>query len=346
MAGDGPVLIDSNMVPFREQEKAWEPLSNLIAQDILDGLNNVSVKIGSINGKLYGAAEGFQVRSLISCFDEKDWTYEQYLDIVEKNDSGVLMFCPFIQEGRTELIYELFCRDLYDSYFIDPDNSDRPVDRQKLERVLDDVEKYYDEKYDGSMWRDDIFNKRGVAVPAIFAGSSTSQVLLFVNKGAAAVGYPGKNGSKSYANSGSMLVVRANATEEEKSAAARFLTFLLSYEWQHKAVNKGLMSSFASRSDVISEQMEAVTGEGARTLTYGSGLYDRVTFETDDNDVKKAREYLQYLLDSVSSGTDVNEDYRTIVYEELESYFADDIGRDALEERLNKRVGLLLKEKK
>lgn len=342
ISGDGPVLLDSNMIPFREQEKAWEPLSNLVDRDILEDLSEVAVNLGTINGKLYGAAEGFQVRSLITCFDEKNWTYDNYLDVVERSDGKVSMVCTPYSESKIALIYEMFCYDLYDSYFVDSGNQDRPINRQKLERVLACVEKHYDDKYDGSMWREDIFSKHGVAVQAFFASPvEISEVLLFIDKNAKAIGYPGKAGAKSYAYSGSMLVVRANASKEEKEVASRFLNYLLSYEWQHKAVKKGVMASFASRRDVMAEQIEAAIGSGAQSLIYGNEVY-----EVEEIDEGKVREYLQSLFDTISFETDINEDYRDIVCEELGSYYNDGIGIDALEDRLNKRIGLLLKEKR
>ena len=342
ISGDGPVLLDSNMIPFREQKKAWEPLSNLVNHDILEDLSEVAVNLGTINGTLYGAAEGFQIRSLVSCFDRKNWTYDQYLNLVEESTSEVWMLSPVSQESKTALIYQLFCYDLYDSFFIDSENPEKPVDRQKLERVLDDVEKYYDEKSDGSDCLECVFNRRSAAMPAYFASpAEIREVSLFIDKGAEAVGYPGKNGSKSYAFSGSMLVVRANASEEEKAVASRFLNYLLSYEWQHEAVKKGVMTSFASRRDVLEEQIEAAFDNGEHTLFYGSERYD-----LGDVDAQKLRTYLQDLFDTISFETDINEDYRDIVCEELGSYYNDGIGIDALEDRLNKRIGLLLKEKR
>lgn len=342
VSGDGPVLLDSNMIPFKEQEKAWEPLDNLVDRSILEALNEVSVKIGTVNGTLYGAAEGFQIGSLVSCMDIKNWTYETFLDTVEGSDAGVSMICPFINESKVAIVYKLFCYDLYDSYFVNPDNPDRPIDRQKLERVLNDIEKYYDENYDYMKWQEDLFSKRGVAVPASFASpAEIKEVLLFIDKGAEAVGYPGKNGSKSYAYSGSMLVVRANASEKEKEVASRFLSFLLSYEWQHKAVEKGIMASFASREDVVSEQIEAAKKYYDFAIEYGSAAYSIETV-----DAKKVEEYLKNLFDTVSFETDINEDYGNIVCEELDSYYNEGIGIEALEDRLNKRIGLLLKEKR
>ena len=91
----------------------------------------------------------------------------------------------------------------------------------------------------------------------------------------------------------------------------------------------------------MAEQIEAAIGSGAHSLIYGNEVY-----EVEEIDEGKVREYLQSLFDTISFETDINEDYRDIVCEELESYYKDGIGIDALEDRLNKRIGLLLKEKR
>ena len=80
MAGDGPALIDSRLVSFRDQTEYWEPLNEIYDELGLTGvLNEAAVKLGAVDHAYYGVVLDFYVQTLISAVEEENWDYEAFL---------------------------------------------------------------------------------------------------------------------------------------------------------------------------------------------------------------------------------------------------------------------------
>ena len=84
-AGKGPVLIDTLLTGFEEQEQQWEPLDAIMEQlGITEELLPSVLDMGRIHGALYGVVTDFRLRTLITGDSTlKDWDYDAFLQCVE-----------------------------------------------------------------------------------------------------------------------------------------------------------------------------------------------------------------------------------------------------------------------
>ncbi|MDE5746155.1 MAG: hypothetical protein K2I21_01095, partial [Acetatifactor sp.] len=163
---------------------------------------------------------------------------------------------------------------------------------------------------------------------------------IYYGRDANYIGYPSKDGSAQYVDSNCLLAIRATASDEEKKIAGAFLQILLSREEQLEGA-KASNFWLSVRRDVLEEQISQVN-EMSMPTVYG---FDQITLGEDYD-----REYDAWLLDKLLENARPERHFpkelNAILMEELEEYMAGAITEDVLIERLTKRVGLYLAERK
>ena len=154
------------------------------------------------------------------------------------------------------------------------------------------------------------------------------------------IGYPGKNGSKHFLYDSGTLFVRKNVAEDKRKIILEFFEYLLSYEEQKRYLFSGLSDGFSARDDVLSEQIDAIKDiEGER-----AGL-GNVMFTFKDIDTKAARNKIDEIMNRSVSYRDFSDSFYFIIEEEIGNYFAGSMALDKLEDNLNKRIGIYIKER-
>ncbi len=340
ITGDGPVLIDTYLTGFEEQEKLWMPLDNLFTQLGLDGeLVEDAMKAGEINGRLYGVVSNFWIQTVIT--KEKNsghWDYEEFLSLVrekpvsaianyQSGDCGLTLFSDILNHG------------MEDNYFLSTELGGGSFETREFQELLDLAGRYYASSElrpeDEMLWPEGgaLCHRVTITKP-----EELEAYRLFYGEDAYFVGYPSKEGSGHYLCSVSPLTIRNTASVKEKAAALAFLKYLLSEEVQ-KLASKALNFNFSVRKDILKAQIRGMDGG---TVLYMSG-YPTIKIP-DKPDYAKDEQIFYDLLERATPQKPMPKELRSILYEELREYLDGTITRDALVDHLKKRVGLWLDE--
>ncbi len=343
IAGKGPVLIDTWLTGFEEQEKLWEPLDTVVEQSgITEGLLSSVMEMGKINGTLYGIVTGFNLRTLVTGDPElKDWDYDEFLQCIEDRPELEAIFDVYGGgDWGAFFIMSFLSHGMDDTYLLDGETGTLRFDSDKFRRVLEMAKKYcvYEEAVNpGSSLLEGkvLCNRLSISKPEDIA-----LYRICYGEDANYIGYPTKDGAAHFIESyGSPLAVRRTATEEEKAAAGAFISLCLSYEGQSqaaKAVNFGL----SVRRDVLEEQIAAMN---EHTELFASGLGQHTL--GDDLDIELDRQTLLDMIDTARPWRSFPAELNDILFEELELYFSGTITEDMLIDHLESRVGLYLGER-
>ncbi|MBQ3905517.1 MAG: extracellular solute-binding protein [Lachnospiraceae bacterium] len=340
IAGDGPILIDTYLTGFEEQEKLWMPLDNLFTQLGLDGeLVEDAMKAGEINGRLYGVVSNFWIQTVITKAKKSGhWDYEEFLSLVrEKPVSAIADYQP--GDRGLSLFSDILNHGMEDNYFLSSELGGESFETREFQELLDLAEKYYTSD---ELWPEDemLWPEGGVLCHrvAITKPEDLEAFRLFYGEDAYFAGYPSNEGSGHYLCSISPLTVRNTAGVKEKAAALAFLKYLLSEEVQ-KLASKNLNFRFSVRKDVLKDQIRGMDGG---TKIYKSG-YSYIKIP-ENLDYERDEQIFYDLLEHSTPQKPMPKELRNILYGELREYLGGGITRDALVDHLKNRVGLWLHE--
>lgn len=341
-AGKGPVLIDTFLTGFEEQEELWEPLDTVIGQPGMEEeLQLSALEMGKIDGVLYGIVTDFSLRTLVvGSEDLKDWDYDAFLRCIEDRPELDAVFNLYGGDYGSYFIVSFFSHGLDDAYFLDAEAGTTNFDSSEFRRALALAKKYCvreDAVSPGSSLLEGkvLCNELSIRKP--------EQLALYracYGEDANYIGYPAKDGAVVFMEGGgSPLAIRRTAAEEEKKAADAFVGLCLSYEGQSLAA-KDLNFGLSVRRDVLEEQINAMNKD---TEAFVSGfspftLGDYLNVDLD-------RKTLLDMIDRARPLKYFPKELRKILYEELEQYFSGAITEDMLIDRLESRVGLYLGER-
>ncbi len=342
IAGKGPVLIDTWLTGFEEQEALWEPLDWVTEQpDIMEGLLPSAMELGKINGTLYGIVTGFSLRTLVTGDAAlKDWDYDAFLQCVEDRPELEAIFDLYGGDYGTYFIASFLSHGLDDTYLLDGETGAMRFDSSEFRRVLEMAKKYCvreDAVNPGRTLLEGkvLCNRLNISKPEDIA-----LYRIYYGEDANYIGYPTKDGGAHFMESmGRPLAVRRTAAEEEKAAARAFISLCLSYEGQSKGA-KDINSGLSVRRDVLEEQIAAMN-EYTELCVSG---FDQITLG-DDLDIERDRQVLFDLVDQARPLTYFPEELGNIMREELEQYFAGTMTEDMLIDHLESRVGLYMGER-
>lgn len=339
MAGDGPVIIDIYAIPNWRQEKIWEPLENLVGEQALRELNPVALKLGNINGIPYAAVSNFYIETLVTCEDIGSWDYEAVIKCVQgrENLQSILGNGGLNESGA---MLGLFVGGEDDTYFVDADQPDHAIDKDKLMEAIQLIEQYGPGPEEGGR-AEAIREGRVLCGHNVFAEPyHLCELRLVYGENVKCIGFPHADGGKHHLTSAGVLAVRKNATDEEKKIAAEFFETLLSYDVQLKTVSGGLsLHSFSARTDILEQQIEKVVEkEGMRFGSNGE------SYVLETIDVDELRKELYEMLENSIPAPDYRDDYHNILAEEFEAYFSENNSLEMLTDHLNNRLKLYFSE--
>lgn len=343
IAGKGPVLVDTSLTGFEEQEKLWEPLDTVMEQlGITDELQPSTLEMGKINGILYGIVTDFSLRTLVTGDpDLKDWDYDAFLQCVQDRPELEAIFNLYGGGGYgTYFIIGFLSHGIDDTYLLDAEAGTTNFDSSEFRRALELAKKYCvreEAVSPGSSLLEGkvLCNELTISKPEYIA-----LYRICYGEDANYIGYPTKDGASHFMESGSPLAIRRTATDKEKKVAAAFMKLCLSYEGQSLAA---LDSSFglSVRRDVLEEQIAAMN---ENTVVHASGFGESVKLG-DDLNIELDRKTLLDMIDKARPSKYFPKELRAVLFEELELYFSDTITEDMLIDHLKSRVGLYLWER-
>ena len=342
IAGKGPVLIDTFLTGFEEQEKLWEPLDDIVEKsDNREELLTNVLEMGKINGTLYGIVTDFGLRTLVTGDPNlKDWDYDALLQCIQDRPELEAIFNFYGGDFRYYFIINYFCNGMDDTYLFDAETGTMNFDSSEFRKALELAERYCNRAEGvepGSSLTEGrvLCNELSIRKPEHLA-----LYRICYGEDANYIGYPTKDGAVCFMESGSNpLAIRRSASEEEKAAAAAFIDLCLSYEAQSRAA-KDVNFSLSIRRDVLEEQISAMSKE---TSVYASG-YEQIMLG-DKLNIDLDRETLLDMIEKAKPKKYFPKELRDVMYEELDRYFTGTITEDMLIDNLESRVGLYLGER-
>lgn len=341
-AGKGPVLIDALVTGFSDKEALWEPVEEVLQQlGVMDNLVDKAMDQGRINGTLYGVVMDFYLETVVTADKElTDWDYDRFLQLVSerKNLKAVMNSCA-TQDGWY-FIVEFFIQSMEDNYFLDAETAATNFDSEEFRTILHLARDYCERK-------DFVNAVEGLEDGQVFCNVITitqpEQLALYrfaygdrVNY----IGFPSKNGARPVIRGGDPMVMRKNATKEEKELAYAFLEILLSEEILSKATDD-LNYKLSVRKDVLAEQL---AGVGEWDMPYATG-FEPISLEGAVDHGKDA-ELLYGLLEKAEPRTGFPRELYSLIAEEVQSYLEGTVTEEVVIQNLTNRVGLYLEERK
>lgn len=339
-AGEGPVLIDTELTGFENLEKLWQPLDGFLeASGLAKEFIPEALELGKIGGVTYGIVSCFRISTLLVAEEgPKDWDYEGFVEALE-NYNGAAFTYQFIESATDwrEKFFTFFSNGLEDNYFLNPETGELIFGTPAFERLLKVSEKAkkcppYEE---GKAIKNEkaLFEYYNVVV--------LNQVLQLRRRleaeGERAIGYPTKNGAKHFMEAVYPLALRSTATDEEKEIAYTFMKVYLS-----KDAMMEVSSYIPVRKDVLEEWLKKYDKSNSISKEYG--VYDPSTSpELDwDKDVK----FLEDLIHNSVPKKNFPTALQAVFDEEFSEYLGGRIDGKALDSHLKSRVWLYLEEQK
>lgn len=342
IAGKGPVLVDTFLTGFEEQEKLWEPLDTVMEQlDVMEELLLSTMEMGKINETLYGIVTDFSLRTLVTGNpDLKDWDYDTFLQCVEDQPDLEAIFNLYGGDYGSYFIMSILSHGIDDTYLLDAEAGTMNFDSSEFRRALEMAKKYCVREEAVSPGSSMLEGKVLCNELSIHKPEELALYRVCYGEDANYIGYPTKDGAAHFMESGgSPLAIRSTATEEEKEAAVAFISLCLSYEGQSLAA-KNLDFGLSVRRDVLEEQIAAMN-ESTEAFVAGFG---QITLGNDLN-IKLDGRTLLDMIDRARPLRYFPVELRNIMYEELGQYFSGAITEDTVIDRLESRVGLYLGER-
>lgn len=342
IAGKGPVLIDTSLTGFEEQEKLWEPLDKVLEQTgISKELQSSVLEAGKINGILYGIVTDFSLRTLVTGDqDLVDWDYDAFLRCVEEKTELEAVFNCNGGDYGTYFIMNFISHGMDDTYLLDREAGTMNFDSSEFRKALELAKKYCVRKEGIGPGRSSM--QEGKVLCNELTIRKPEELALYrvcYGEDANYIGYPTKDGAAHFVEGGgSPLAIRRTAAREEKEIACAFISLCLSYEGQSQAA-KDINFGLSVRRDVLEEQIASmnentvVSAPGFEPITLGEHLNVELDRKTLLDMIEKARPWKYF------PGA-----FRDILFEELEQYFSGTITEDMVIEHLESRVGLYLGE--
>lgn len=336
-SGKGPVLISSELVDFDGNVNFWEPLDDVYEQlGIKDELNEAAIKLGSINGKLYGIVTDFAIETMVTGCENSNWNYEQFISEIKADGIESIGGSGYDEASVATFIFD---HGIDDSYYINPDTKETLFDTDEFRSLMLLIkEKAYKEN-DDSFEEERIHDGKDLCT-SIYVKKPEELILYnkLYGEGVNITGFPGNDGPVNFLSSMSTIAIRRNASKEEKEIAYAFAKELLSYDAQ-RSLAEDVSSGMSVRKDVFEERINAVK-KGTKAYV---GI--RGEMEIDETPDNAANQVLLEKMISTSVPISFGDDqYKGILFEEFKSYFSDSITLDMLIDNLSSRVGIYIKE--
>ncbi|MCR5500279.1 MAG: ABC transporter substrate-binding protein [Acetatifactor sp.] len=347
VSGGGPVLIDSCLTGFENQQKLWEPLDGMLeATGLKDELIGKALELGKINGVTYGIPSDFSIRSVVILdpdIKSEQWNYEYFLKAAEKK--GIKAVFPPVQGniGGRSLLFSYLMHGMEDNYLLDAGNKKSPVNTSNLERALGLADsRCVDEGY-GLDWAKAFQEGEVLCVPVgIRDVSGITHVREHYGDHLNWIGYPTKDGGRHFLEASYPTCIRTTATAEEKRIAYTFLREMLSYDGQKNMALFDYNFGISVRKDVFEEQIRRST----ESVLEQAGWAGEEGLEKLRKELEADESFYRELVNEAKPAALLPVELENIMWDEFTEYFSGTITRDMLKDHLRSRVKLFLDETK
>ena len=340
-AGDGPVLVDTELTGFEEMENLWQPLDGFLTQSgLADELIPQAAELGKIGDVTCGIVNQFRLEAMIvPQSGPKDWDYEGFLKAEEDFDGAAL--CYWATEGledRREMFLDVLKGGADDSYYLNGDGGKAIFGTQQFERVLKLSEKARrcPPADEGRALRE------GKALYEREDLITVEQVIRLrrrlVANGERVLGYPTSSGARHRIVARAPLALRSTATKEEKNVAYTFMKCMLSREAIMELMNGGL----SVRRDALECQLKEYESE--ISVRKEMGIYDPEFMPELEWDADVA--FYWELINGAEVKKPFSIGLQHVFDEEFGEYLDGRIDGKTLDDHLKNRVWLYLQEQK
>lgn len=341
-AGGGPVLVDSALTGFREQEKLWQPLDFVLEQlGLAEELLPDVLEVGKINGIQYGIVTNFSLSTLITADPSlEDWDYEAFLQCIEDRPELEAIYNSYGEGAGSLFFTHVLSHGFNDTYLWDAEKGTTNFDSEGFRKALEMAKKYVEQREiiylgEGLVEEKTLCNEVNILRPEQIA-----MYRIWFGGKTHFIGYPTKDGASHFIEADYPLAIRRSASEKEKVIAYAFLKLCLSYEGQSQAT-KDFNFKLSVRRDVLEEQFTTMN----ENQVFVMGRDEQRIRLGDDMDIEQDWETLLALIDRARPYEYFQRELLDLLWEELDQYFSGTITEDMVIDNLESRVGLYLKER-
>lgn len=353
IAGKGPVLLDTGLIGFEDQEELWEPLDSVFEQlGITEDLWPAVLEAGRINDIQYGVPLCCQMITLaVAGTKQADWDYDTFLSELEEyldaNPDAEGVFNSSDHYG-IYFIEDFFMHGLNDSLFWNTEKGTTDFDGERFRRVLKIARENVEKKKVGFNTMQKLLDGKIFCFEVYL-----SDMYNFISNRIAYgdrinyIGFPTWNGAAHTIYSWNTLAIRKTASEKEKLAAYAFLDFCVSHAMQEKLIktaeSKNLVLS-SVRKDMVETSLKLLK-EREESVRLADGSSVSIA---DYIDVERDVVILSEMYENAIARREppVPRELLEILETELGQYFDGTITEDMLIDRLENRVGLYLNERR
>lgn len=340
-AGEGPVLIDTELTGFDSLEKLWQPLDGFYEQTgYREKIYPEVLDLGKIGDITYGIVRNFKIETLLVADKGPiDWDYDEFLNVLDSFGGAALT------NGNTEATFDwrekyfdIINNSFDDSYFLNSATGEMLFGDNAFERVLkiSDKAKKCPPSEDGNALLE------GRALCEYYEITGLWDILRLHRRieknGERVIGYPTTNGARHLLVAQAPIVMRATATEEEKRIGYTFLKYMLSDEAMMLPTN-GYLSV---RKDVLDYQLDNF--EKTVESMKESGIFDPGAIPELYRDEDVA--FFEGLILNSKVRKSFPVGLQQIFDEEFGDYLSEMINDKILVDHLKSRVWLFLEESK
>lgn len=316
--------------------------------DILDdedGLWTAAMECGRIDGVTYGIPYAGQL--FFATYSEKltggreNWTIREFMQAVEASDAEILQY----GFSGADIVFYYGLLDNDNAELIDWENGESHLTEDLFLEILGFASRYADR---GQIPQEDV--GEALKEGRIAAEGSVCLELSELNYREACfegepanIGFPRSEGNGIYVTPNMLYV---NAGSEVKDGAYEFLRFLVSEEGQRRYVERNRAGDSASLMPVRLELLEEMTALEMRKAGETTARSATGVLFAKDGFTQAQKERFDRLLERAEPGDWHAAEIMSIVYEELEPYFAGQRTAAEAAANLDNRVQLYMDERK
>ena len=339
-AGRGPDMLEKDMLNNGYIDNGYI-LSLDGKLEGLEGLLPAAVENGRYNGEVYGVPYYIGLFSLI-CSEEmaagrSSWSVGEMMEAV-RNSGAEMLHRGF---SGSDIVYYFGLYDKDNRDYIDWEMGESHLNEEAFLSLLEFAEEYRDKGNAADRRELSELIQNGI-VATVWGDGGFSGLELFQDidntfeNGTAYIGFPKVNGAGIYVLSECICV---NSNSQKINGCIEFLNYLISEAAQQKmsqyepvmsemqvGVEVNGSAQFNVRADILEEQIQNGVLQEKLTSEQGKVLYG--------------------LLTNAEPLNSPAEDISSMVYEELDPYFAGERTAKEAAEKLNNRVQLYLDERK
>lgn len=344
-AGRGPDLLMNGQIDATAMARNGylQELTDIL--DDGDGLWPAALECGKIDGATYGIPYAGQL--FFTTYSEKltdgreSWTIREFMQAVEASDAEILQYGL----SGADIVFYYGLLDNDNAELIDWENGESHLTEELFLEILGFASRYADR---GQIPQEEVGEAlregRIAAVGSVCLELSELNYREACFEGEPAnIGFPRSEGNGIYVTPNMLYV---NAGSGVKDGAYEFLRFLVSEEGQRRYVERNRSGGGASLMPVRLDMLEEMTALEMRKAGETTARSATGVLFAKDGFTQAQKERFDRLLERAEPGDWYAAEIMSLVYEELEPYFAGQRTAAEAAANLDNRVQLYLDERK